>query len=74
MVVLQEVLLNQVRREQISVDVHLVNGEIVNGLVKGFDSFTIIVEQNKKQNLIYKHAIASIIPNEFVQLSQKKIQ
>lgn len=71
-VILQEVLLNQVRKDQVQVSVHMLNGDKQNGYVKGFDSFTIILELNGEQTLIYKHAVACIIPSSYVQLSQKK--
>ncbi|HOV70236.1 MAG TPA: RNA chaperone Hfq [Clostridia bacterium] len=71
-IILQEVLLNTVRKEQVAVSVNLLNGQKVTGMVKGFDSFTIIIESEGTQTLIYKHSIASIIPSSYVQLSQKK--
>lgn len=71
-VILQEVLLNQVRKDSVGVSVQLLNGEMHKGLVKGFDSFTIIIESKGLQVLIYKHAIASIQPESYVQLSQRK--
>ncbi|HEX2999160.1 MAG TPA: RNA chaperone Hfq [Armatimonadota bacterium] len=59
---LQDAFLNQVRKESIGVMVHLVSGAQFKGMVRGFDQFTVILESQGKLQLIYKHAIASIIP------------
>ena len=62
---LQDMFLNQIRKEKISVTIHLVNGTTVKGLIKGFDSFSIFIK-NEHQELIYKHAIVSIVPQKEV--------
>ncbi len=59
---LQDVFLNQVRKDKIAVTVFLVNGFQIKGLVKGFDNFTVIVELDGKQQLVYKHAISTVAP------------
>lgn len=59
---LQDVFLNKVRKEHIAVTVFLMNGFQIKGLVKGFDSFTVIIDSDGKQNLVYKHALSTIIP------------
>jgi host factor-I protein len=59
---LQDGFLNQVRKEGIIVTVYLVNGFQVRGIVRGFDNFTIILENDGKHELVYKHAISTIIP------------
>ena len=59
---LQDIFLNQARRERISVTVFLVNGFQLRGQVSGFDSFTLVLDSDGKQQLIYKHAISTIIP------------
>ena len=59
---LQDNFLNQVRKENISVTVYLINGFQLKGVVKGFDNFTVILEADGKQQLIYKHAISTIAP------------
>lgn len=60
---LQDVFLNKARKENIGITVFLVNGYQIKGLVKGFDNYTLILESEDKQQLIYKHAISTIIPN-----------
>jgi host factor-I protein len=59
---LQDGFLNQVRKEGIAVTVYLINGFQLRGLVKGFDNFTIILDTDGKQEMVYKHAVSTIIP------------
>ena len=57
---LQDNFLNQMRKENRAVSIHLLNGFQMKGYVKGFDNFTVILEGAGKQNLVYKHAISTI--------------
>ncbi len=59
---LQDVFLNQARKEKISLTVFLVNGYQFKGIVKGFDSYIVILDCDGKQNVVYKHAISTISP------------
>lgn len=59
---LQDIFLNQARTEKIPVTIILVNGFRFNGIVRGFDSYTIVLDCDGKQNLVYKHAVSTIIP------------
>lgn len=59
---LQDAFLNQVRKDKILVTIYLVNGFQIKGMVKGFDNFTVIVELDGRQQLVYKHAISTISP------------
>ncbi|NLB11722.1 RNA chaperone Hfq [bacterium] len=59
---LQDSFLNQVRKENIPVAIFLINGFQLRGSVKGFDNFTVILEIEGKQQMIYKHAISTISP------------
>ena len=59
---LQDALLNQVRKENITVTIHLVNGFQLKGNVRGFDNFTVILESMGKQQMVYKHAISTVTP------------
>ena len=58
---LQDSFLNQVRKDGSAVEVILVDGTQLVGYVKGFDNFTVIIHHDKKQSLIYKHAIAQMV-------------
>ena len=59
---LQDAFLNQVRKDKIPVTVFLVNGLQIKGMVRGFDNFTVIIEVDQKQQLVYKHAISTVAP------------
>jgi host factor-I protein len=59
---LQDAFLNQVRKERIPVTIYLVNGFQIKGAVKGFDNFTVIIELEGKQQMVYKHAISTVAP------------
>ena len=66
---LQDLFLNQTRRDKQPVTVFLMNGFQMRGLVRGFDSFTVVLECEGKQELIYKHAISTLIPLKPVDLT-----
>ncbi|HHW92075.1 MAG TPA: RNA chaperone Hfq [Firmicutes bacterium] len=59
---LQDSFLNQVRKENVLVTLYLINGFQLKGIVRGFDNFTVIMESDGKQMLVYKHAISTITP------------
>ena len=59
---LQDIFLNNARRNKIQITIHLMNGFQLKGFVKGFDNFTVILECDNKQMLIYKHSISTITP------------
>ena len=65
---LQDIFLNQLRRERISVTMFLMNGFQMHGTVKGYDGFTVVLDTEGKQQLIYKHAISTIAPARPVNL------
>ncbi len=66
---LQDSFLNQVRKENSEIEMMLVNGTHLAGLVRGFDNFTVVVNAGGKQHLVYKHAIAQIVSQRPVQES-----
>lgn len=66
---LQDVFLNQVRKDHIAINIFLVNGFQLKGVVKGFDNYTIILDSDGKQQLVYKHAISTLIPQKPVNFS-----
>ncbi len=61
---IQDQFLNQLRKENIYVTVFLLNGFQLRGLIKGFDNFTVLIESEGKQQLIYKHAISTFVPKK----------
>ncbi len=66
---LQDVMLNQLRKDKISVTIFLTNGFQLKGVIKGFDNFVMIIESEGKQQMIYKHAISTLVPARTVNLS-----
>lgn len=62
---IQDSFLNQARRERIPLAIHLVDGSDLHGKISAFDSFTIILHNDEKdeQYLVYKHAIAMVAPS-----------
>ncbi len=57
----QDRILNQLRKKKIPCTIHLTNGyQIKNALIRGFDSFVIVIECEFKQMMIYKHGISSV--------------
>lgn len=66
---LQDWFLNQVRKESIPVTVYLVNGFQLKGLVRGFDNFTVVLENEGRQMMVYKHAVSTVSPARSVNLS-----
>lgn len=65
---LQDTFLNQVRKENIGVMIYLIGGVQLRGNVRGFDSFTILLDSpGKPTQLVYKHAVTSIVPMRPIQ-------
>lgn len=59
---LQDAFLNQVRKENMGVVIYLISGAQIKGMVRGFDQFTVVLESQGRLQLVYKHAIASVVP------------
>ena len=58
----QDPFLAAARREKCPVTVFLMNGFQLKGVIRGFDSFVVMVESEGKQQMIFKHAISTIVP------------
>ena len=59
---LQDSFLNQLRKDKSTVTMFLMNGFQLQGVVKSFDGFTVVLDSDGKQQLIYKHAISTVVP------------
>ena len=59
---LQDLFLNTVRKEKMPITVFLLSGFQIRGIVTGFDSYTIVLDCEGKQEIVYKHAVSTIIP------------
>ena len=60
----QEVFLNSIRKEKIPVTVFLINGVKLQGIVTWFDNFSLLLKREAHVQLVYKHAISTIMPAE----------
>ncbi|MCS6985539.1 MAG: RNA chaperone Hfq [Leptospiraceae bacterium] len=65
---LQDFFLNTVRKEKLLITIYLSNGVPIKGRVISFDHFTIVLENEGKQSMIYKHAVTTITPEKPVRL------
>ncbi len=65
---IQDTFLNQIRKDGVPVTIFLVNGFQIRGFIKAFDNFTIVIESEGKQQMVYKHAISTFTPQRSVSL------
>lgn len=68
---LQDLFLNNARKNRIPVTIFLTNGFQLKGNVKGFDNFTVILDNEGKQMMIYKHAVSTIVPAKPILFAQE---
>lgn len=64
---LQDIFLNQVRKEKTPVSIYLVNGARLRGTIRGFDKFAVLLKHDVQQ-LVYKHAISTILPEKDINI------
>lgn len=67
----QDTFLTRARQRRCPVTVFLVNGFQMRGTIEGFDVFTVLLQSDGKQNLIYKHAISTIMPLQPIALQEE---
>ena len=67
---LQDIFLTQARRERRMVTMFLMNGFQMRGVITGFDAFTVVLTSDGKQQIIYKHAISTIVPERPIPLAE----
>ncbi|MEO1043045.1 MAG: RNA chaperone Hfq [Pseudomonadota bacterium] len=68
---LQDIFLNEIRKQKVPVTVFLVNGVKLQGIVTWFDSFCVLLRRDDQTQLVYKHAISTIMPQGPVDLSEE---
>ena len=66
---LQDQFLQQVKREKLPVTMFLMNGFQMRGVITGFDPFVVVLEYEQRQQVVYKHAISTIVPAVQVDLT-----
>lgn len=64
----QDVFLNHIRKNKVAVTIFLVNGVKLQGIVTWFDNFSVLLRRDAHSQLVYKHAISTIMPAQPVQL------
>ena len=69
---LQDPFLNALRKERIPVSIYLVNGIKLQGQVESFDQFVILLKNTVSQ-MVYKHAISTVVPSTNVKIEQNPI-
>lgn len=65
---IQDVFLNTLRKEKVPVTVFLVSGVKLQGSVSAFDNFCVVLRRPPQVQLVYKHSIATIVPNQSISL------
>ena len=69
---LQDTFLNRARQEKVPLTVFLTNGFQLRGVVRGFDTFIILFDCDGQQEMIYKHAISTVIPQRRLEMTGRK--
>ena len=59
---LQDAILKEVRRDRVPVTLFLMNGFQLRGVITGYDSFVVVLVTDGRQQMIYKHAISTLVP------------
>ncbi|MGY4686524.1 RNA-binding protein Hfq [Petrotoga mexicana DSM 14811] len=69
---LQDRFLNILRINKIEVKIYLEGGFQTSGVVRSFDDYTVLLEKNGEQSLVYKHAIKMMAPSKYIKLFQEQ--
>ena len=64
----QDVFLNHIRKNKVPVTVFLVNGVKLQGVISWFDNFSVLLRRDAHSQLVYKHAISTVMPTVPIQL------
>jgi host factor-I protein len=68
----QDVFLNHVRKNKTPVTIFLVNGVKLQGIITWFDNFCVLLRRDAHSQLVYKHAISTVMPGQPIQLFEPK--
>ncbi|MBL6597797.1 MAG: RNA chaperone Hfq [Alphaproteobacteria bacterium] len=66
----QEIFLNTIRKNKTPVTIFLVNGVKLQGIVTWFDNFSLLLKRDAHVQLVYKHAISTIMPGQTINLGE----
>ena len=61
---LQDAFLNRVRKDRVPVTVYLVNGVKLQGAIRAFDNFCLLLARDGRSQLVYKHAVSTVMPGK----------
>ena len=67
----QDVFLNHIRKNKVPVTVFLVNGVKLQGIITWFDNFSVLLRRDHHSQLVYKHAISTVMPTGPIQLFEQ---
>ena len=70
---LQDSLLAKLRRSRMGVTMFLMNGFQIRGEIRGYDPFVVIIDSEGKQQMVYKHAISTIVPERPIPLTEEEV-
>ena len=68
---LQDFLLSKLRRSRMGATVFLVNGYQLRGEIRGFDAFVVLLYSDGKQQMVYKHAISTLVPERPLSMEEE---
>ena len=71
---LQDAFLNHVRKAKVPVTIFLINGVKLTGVVTSFDNFCVLLRRDGHSQLVYKHAISTIMPGQPMQMFETEEQ
>lgn len=69
---MQDIFLNSLRKNSTFLTIILTNGFQLKGIIKSYDNYTVLLESDGKQQLIYKHAISTYVPSKPVVLKEEQ--
>ena len=67
---LQDIFLLRAKRDKVPVTMFLMNGFQMRGIITGFDAFVVVLDSDGRQQIIYKHAISTIVPEQPIVLNE----
>ena len=68
----QDIFLNQCRKQKLPVTVFLVNGVKLQGTITWFDNFSLLLRREGHAQLVYKHAISTVMPNSPISMIEEE--
>ena len=70
----QDVFLNSVRKNKNPCTIFLVNGVKLQGIISWFDNFSVLLRRDGHTQLVYKHAISTVVPSRMVDISESEVK